>query len=423
MSVHVVNISLSIHALVSRRPTFFFAGRGVGRRETIQAHTLRHNFTQCMLHVTFMDVKDESVLDNTKKMLILLLILHHIVQCHGIIGLSPINVNASIDCGIRNLAYQYAQKLLPQYGQFQAVYDALQLHNCNISLSSGKQHQVRPFRYQSYKEGVEIFVDAVNGDDSHNGDIDHPLKSIEKALRLFRSQAVKSATTIYLRKGTYYLKDTIRLAITDSGLTLAGYKDEAPVISGGKLYSFTWKPHQSKVYPDLKIFTADLSQQSPVPFNQLFIKGRRAVRARYPNGNPETTGLHTHPTGYFADAEKWYTKLPAAGTPLVLDNPIRNGTHFPYFSLGLGGSVSVFDPPESYFGTTDPNSAHTYLVPYAMQYPANVSFVNRTWSEPSTGELHTFQGERWGNWIFQIDSRNESAQKISWSKGGFQVSL
>ena len=125
---------------------------------------------------------------------------------------------------------------------------------------------------------MEIFVDAVNGDDSHNGDIDHPLKSIEKALRLFRSQAIKSATTIYLRKGTYYLKDTIRLAVTDSGLTLA---DEALVISGEQLYNFMWKPYQSKVYPDLKIFTADLSQQSPVTFDQLFIKDRRAVCARY----------------------------------------------------------------------------------------------------------------------------------------------
>ena len=347
-----------------------------------------------------------------------------LLQCYSV-GFSPINVEPSIDCGIRNLAYQYAQKLLPQYGQFQAVYDALQLHNCNISLSSGKQHQVRPFRYQSYKEGVEIFVDAVNGDDSHNGDIDHPLKSIEKALRLFRSQAVKSATTIYLRKGTYYLKDTIRLAITDSGLTLAGYKDEAPVISGGKLYNFMWKPYQSKVYPDLKIFTADLSQQSPVPFDQLFIKGRRAVRARYPNGNPETTGIHTNPSGYFLKADKWYSNKPIPGTLIELQNPNREGTFFPYFSIGIGGSVSVFDPPESYWGTARPagGGGATYVVPNAMQYPVGVDFVNRTWSDPSTGQLHTIQGARWGNWIFQIDKRDEILRNLTFGKGGFQVGI
>jgi len=355
-------------------------------------------------------------------MLTLLWILYYIVHCHGV-GLSPINVDPSIDCDIRNLAYHYAQKLLPQHGQFRAVYDALQLHNCNISLSSGKLYEVRPFRYQSYREGSrEIFVDVNNGDDSNNGDINHPLKSIKEALKLFRSQAFKS-TTIYLRKGTYYLEETIKLGVTDSGLTLAGYKDEAPIISGGKLYSFTWKPYQSRLHSDLKMFMADLSQQSPVAFGQLFINGRRAVRARYPDGNPETTGLHTNPTGYFADVGKWHAKLPVAGTPLVIDNPIRNGTHFPYFSLGVGGSVSVFDPPESYFGTANPITGHTYLVPYAMQYPANVSFINRTWSEPSTGEFHTFQGQRWGNWIFQIDSRDDNTRNISWSKGGFQVSV
>jgi len=372
--------------------------------------------------VTSLCRKPRGAGGTSENMLTLLLILHYVAQCHGV-GLSPINIDSSIDCAIRNLAYQYAQKLLPQYGQFRAVYDALQLHNCNISLSSGKLYEVRPFHYQSYNEGVEIFVDVINGDDSNNGDITHPLKSIKEALKMFRSQVVNSSTTIYLRKGTYYLEETIRLSVADSGLTLAGYKDEAPIISGGKLYSFKWKSYQSKLHSDLKIFMADLSQQSPVAFSQLFIKGRRAVRARYPNGNPETTGLHTSPTGYFAGVNKWYAKLPTAGTPLVIDNPIRNGTHFPYFSLGVGGSVSVFDPPESYFGTADPNSAHTYHVPYAMQYPANVGFINRTWSESSTGVFHTFQGQRWGNWIFQIDSRDDNTRNISWSKGGFQVSM
>ena len=344
-------------------------------------------------------------------------------QCNGD-GLSPVNVEPSLDCEIRNLAYQYAQKLLPQYGSLQAVYDALQLQNCNINLSSGK-YKPRPFLYQSYKEGVEIYVDAVNGNDENSGDISHPLQSIVKAIEIFRSQVVRSPTTIYLRKGTYYLEETVRLSAADSGLTIAGYEDEAPVISGGKLYKFSWKPYSSKLYPDLKMFVTDLTDQSPSPFTQLFIDGRRAVRARYPNGNPETTGLHTDPTGYFSTADEWYNRLPHVGTTIFIPDPNRNGTHFPCFSLGEGGSVSVFDPPTSYWGTAKPvgGGGSIYEVPYGMRYPSNISFVKRSWSDPSTGELRTFQGRRWGGWIFQIDKRDEAARNITWSKGGFQVCI
>ena len=233
---------------------------------------------------------------------------------------------------------------------------------------------------------------------------------------------VKSPTTIYLRNGTYYLQDTIVLGTTDSGLTLAGYKDETAVISGGKVYEFDWKPYTSKLYPEAKIFMTDLSQQSPSPFTQLFIRGHRAVRARYPNGNPETMGLHTNPTGYFAKVDKWYPGKRIPGSLVMIESPNRNGTHFPYFSIGIGGSVSVFDPPESYWGTASPTGGggSTYAVPVGMQYPVDVDFVNRSWSNPSTGQLHTFQGERWGGWIFQLDKRDEANRNLTWSKGGFQ---
>ena len=357
--------------------------------------------------------------------LTILLLLYGLFQCNGD-GLTPINAEPSLDCDLRSLAYQYAQKLLPQYGSLQAVYDALQLQRCNISLNSGNLYKPRPFLYQSYKEGeVEIYVDAVNGNDENAGDISHPLQSIVKAIELFRAQAVRSPTTIYLHKGTYYLEQTVKLSPADSGLTIAGYKDEAPVISGGKLYKFSWKPYRSEYYPDLKIFVTNLTDQSPLPFNQLFIDGRRAVRARYPNANPEINGLHTDPTGYFSAAEQWYNSQPQVGTTIVIEDPNRNGTHFPYFSLGEGGSVSVFDPPKSYWGTAKPvgGGGSIYEVPVGMQYPLNVSFIKRPWSDPSTGELRTFQGKRWGGWIFQIDGRDEAGHKITWSKGGFQVSI
>ena len=352
----------------------------------------------------------------------LYLLLLHAITCYGD-GLSPVNVDPNLDCDLRNLAWDYAKKLLPQYGTFQVVYDALQLQNCDTKLDTGRVYNFKGFRYQNWnKDDMEIFVDVQNGDDSNTGDISHPLKSIETAVMLSRGRKGDSSVTIYLRQGTYYLAETLELNSEDSGLTLTGYKDEKAVISGGKLYKFDWKPYNSKLYPNVKMFMTDLSAQSPMPFTQLFINGRRAVRARYPNGNPETMGAHTNPTGYYPNADTWHTPKAVPGDLILINDPSRNETHFPYFNIGVGGSVSVFDPPESYWGTASPTGGggRTYTVPTAMQYPADVEFVNRTWSNPSKGELHTFQGLRWGGWIFQIDKRDETNRSLTWTKGGFQ---
>ena len=173
----------------------------------------------------------------------------------------------------------------------------------------------------------------------------------------------------------------------------------------------------------VNIMVADLSDQSPNDFTSLFINNRRAVRARYPDGNPETTGLHTDPTGYVPSAIKWLppsTKEP--GKEILITNPNRTGSYFPFFQIGVGGSVSVFNPPESYWGTANPagGGGFTYRIPTGLQYSADIDFVNRTWSKPSTGVVHALHCSHWGGWQFKVDERNSDTQTLSWSYGGFQ---
>ena len=170
------------------------------------------------------------------------------------------------------------------------------------------------------------------------------------------------------------------------------------------------------------VLVADLSSQKPTPFKSLFINGRRAVRARYPNGNPETTGLHTDPTGY-TTAIKW---LPPVTKPpsheIHIESPVRSGTHFPQFQIGIGGPVDVFNPPESYWGTASPvgGGGSTYTISTGLQYKSNEDFVNRKWSNPKTGVVHALHCEYWGGWQFAIDDRDMESQTITWSYGGFQ---
>ncbi len=173
----------------------------------------------------------------------------------------------------------------------------------------------------------------------------------------------------------------------------------------------------------INIQMADLSSQPLINFTTFFVNNRRAVRARYPDGNPETMGLHTDPSGYVSKADFWLpprTYPPA--TNINIQSPFRNGTHFPDFNLGIGGTVSVFDPPESYWGTSSPTGGggSTYQITQGLIYSVNEDFVNRTWNNPSTGVIHAFHCGHWGNWQFAVKSRNMNSREITWEYGGFQ---
>ena len=188
-----------------------------------------------------------------------------------------------------------------------------------------------------------------------------------------------------------------------------------------------WAPaYEQKGYysgKKLKLYAADLTSQTPTPFNTLFINGRRSIRARYPDGNPETMGLHTFPTGYVSNAYRWLPvkDMPAA-EEIHIESPTRDGTHFPQFEIGIGGPVAVFDPPESYWGLKYPTGGGgaTYTITTGMIYSTDEEISHRDWSNPTTGVVHTFHCGHWGNWQFQVASRDKEEQTIYFGSGGFQ---
>ena len=421
---------------------------------------------------------------------------------------SPLNVDHKLDCAIKELALEFARKLQPQRGSFQSVYDALQLQNCNISIKSGQTFAYKPSSFgpsiPTRDGSVLVYADSANGDDSNPGTLVEPVRTLQRAVELTRGVPTGTSKWIYLRAGTFYLADTIRLGSEDSFLTLASYRGEEAVISGGKEYSFEWKQFRREMGPllfgvsvmgkmglspgesnkqamffgevgnaeeckqacaktttcfsftyhtvsagglahmcylrrndiwdsntsphsisgrKIDIVVSDLSSQNPSTFTSLFLDGRRAVRARYPDGNPETMGLHTNPTGYVPKADSW---LPPKTYPDALEvhisSPIRERDYFPTFEVGIGGPVSMFDPPESYWGLKNPSGglAHTYLVPTGLQYPSDVDFVNRTWSHPETGVVHAFHGLHWANWQFQLSGRDSAKRELMFAFGGWQ---
>jgi hypothetical protein len=107
------------------------------------------------------------------------------------------------------------------------------------------------------------------GNDNARGTRSFPLASLEKALTLANGDP--GITDIILRGGTYPLKAS--LSIERSDLTIKAFMDETPVVIGGKFLPANWQKDSGSRW----------KMQVPVFFRQLFVDGKRAIRARFPN--------------------------------------------------------------------------------------------------------------------------------------------
>ncbi|HKS36862.1 MAG TPA: right-handed parallel beta-helix repeat-containing protein [Verrucomicrobiae bacterium] len=147
---------------------------------------------------------------------------------------------------------------------------------------------------------LNLYV-ATNGNDQWSGRLpaptrdgkDGPLATIPAALKRtgeakkgVSNSAAADQVNILLRGGTYQIAEPIRILATDSGvaadnpLTMAAYRDETPVLSGGQRIT-GWK----------RVGDVPNKWQAEIPevregkwyFRQLFIDGHRRTRARTPN--------------------------------------------------------------------------------------------------------------------------------------------
>ena len=147
------------------------------------------------------------------------------------------------------------------------------------------------------KPGIGRFFVATNGNDQWSGLLpepngartDGPFQGIRRALEASRAHpASVGEQAIYLRQGVYFLAEPLHFTAADSGLLISGYGGEHPVISGGQRVT-GWR--ESDV-SGRKVWLAEVPSwgqtQSgtvahPPMFHQIWVNGRRAVRARHPN--------------------------------------------------------------------------------------------------------------------------------------------
>ena len=137
-------------------------------------------------------------------------------------------------------------------------------------------------------EEIALYVSS-KGNDSWSGDsISKPLATIQKARDNIRAIKKKDGLTkpitVYIRGGLYELSETLVFTIDDSGtracpITYTAYKDEKPIISGGRRITGPWKDYKDEI----KVCTIPAVREGKWHFRQLFLNGQRQQRARFPN--------------------------------------------------------------------------------------------------------------------------------------------
>lgn len=147
----------------------------------------------------------------------------------------------------------------------------------------------------------KIFYISPQGNDAWSGTLskpargrtDGPFATITRARdairQLKKDGSFNQSVTVYLRGGTYFLKETVVFTPEDSGteqwpIRYVNFGNETPILSGGQLIETDWKTSGANqiqaILPEVK--------NGDWYFYQLFIDGERWTRARTPN-----EGFHT----------------------------------------------------------------------------------------------------------------------------------
>jgi hypothetical protein len=139
-----------------------------------------------------------------------------------------------------------------------------------------------------------LFV-ATNGNDSWSGRLpapdgkrtDGPFATLPRALKAVRefensgSDAGGHPATVFVGDGVYFVEAPVVIAPEDSGLVLTAYPGATPVLSGGRAIT-GWR---EATVEGKKLWAADVPgvREGKWMFRELWVNGRRATRARYPN--------------------------------------------------------------------------------------------------------------------------------------------
>ena len=229
----------------------------------------------------------------------------------------------------------------------------------------------------------EFYISPV-GSDANLGSKEQPFRTIPRAREAVRQskQKTKGPITVWIRSGTYYLNEPVVFEPADSGTTdgwikYAAYPGEKATMSGGKRLDCDWVPYQEGIWrceiPE--------AREGKLNFTQLFVNGKRQVRARFPNYDNSDP---KHFSGYIKAVDK------------------------------IGDEI--LDPHPS----ADDDMTFSEGTPRGIFYDPN-TFSKKRWNKPAEAVIHIYQSHYWGNLQWQVKDIDWENHRIWFSDGGYQM--
>lgn len=335
----------------------------------------------------------------------------------------PVVGNKELDCQIRLLGYNYSQYLQP-YRDISSVFRSLQLDSyCNFAKPTINSYRNSDrFRDNISFSTVSFYVDALYGNDANNGNESNPFLTIPYAVQRCQQTAGSSVCTVILRDSApFFISSPIYInSSLNNQLQITAYPGESPALTGSfSLTNLTWTIVNTT--NPMNIYKTKLSNFNLQPFNTLLFQHQRYIRARYPNGNPETDLV---PDGY-TNATSWLPPRPPLfpAVPIINQSVNRPEDHyFPNYTWAVNGTaVGYFDPPEGYWIHPNPPGGVPFVVPSGFTFsPDKFSPRVSSWTDIDEAIVHVFHGIYWGNWQFYMDQYNPLNHTIIFGSGGFQ---
>jgi hypothetical protein len=162
----------------------------------------------------------------------------------------------------------------------------------------------------------------------------------------------------------------------------------------------------------------------------LRVDGKRAIRARWPNGDPE---YMLFPAGWVASGTYDNARTFPAAADIVVVQPNRSSeaacepadSNYCFYSTGVGGACAGYgyEPPSGYWCMTSPPRGGEYSVAFPSGLTVGEdAFDGRRWGKfkPNETVVNAFRDGHWFSYVFLVDAYDAAAQKLSWSWGGFQ---
>jgi hypothetical protein len=194
-------------------------------------------------------------------------------------------VTKSFDCEVRRHAWEFAKATLPERGAFRTAFEALQLEACDLATPADYDEYVSPtFATPASDTVIHADPSAAPGGDGSQA---KPFRTFEAAVD---AAAVPGPKTILLHAGTYHTSGVV-LTAAHSNLTIQNFDGADAVVSGAVPVANSkdaWSLHDART----NTWKLSVRGQQLSPEFGLRIGTRRAIRAKYPNGDPETAAAY-----------------------------------------------------------------------------------------------------------------------------------